>query len=396
VLTAQLRGRDPPLDQKDFDRECLALENAINRIEQEINSINQIEQPLAAPQINAETETQSPPQRFSAPVSTGVADQAKISPSKKILTVLSNIAMGGAGLLMMVLFAIIPTALVLGGALIADKVLHYLVWPVVIVFLLCVVIFLPLSVFRETRTVSAIGFMISSYVFGASAWFAGLLGSYTYFGLVGTVLALCFFGFGVVPVGIIGALVHSDWMAAGLLFGGLILTFGTRAMAAWMVVKVENDQRTYRPPQPDSAVIRALKYFFSFSGRFNRANFWIVYGIAFLMTVVPPAVIEIIFPDNSAINAVVGVWCILWFVSIQAVAARRLHDLGYSGLWLLAYFAVYVAAYAALDRDFGMLTLLVIICLGVVPGNKGANRFGGEPPSSGGLPTIGDRELVPQ
>ena len=277
VLTAQLRGRDPPLDQKDFNREFLALENAINRIEQ----------PLAAPQINAETETQSPPQRFSAPVSTGVADQAKISPSKKILTVLSNIAMGGAGLLMMVLFAIIPTALVLGGALVADKVLHYLVWPVAIAFVLCVVIFLPLCLFRATRMVSAIGFLISSYVFGASAWFAGLLGSYTYFGLVGTVLALCFFGFGVVPVGIIGALVHSDWMAAGLLFGGLILTFGTRAMAAWMVVKVENDQRTYRPPQPDSAVIRALKYFFSFSGRFNRANFWIGYGIAFLMTSIP-------------------------------------------------------------------------------------------------------------
>src|SRR6516162_9477753 len=36
TLTARLRGRDPPLDQKDFDRECLALENAINRIEREI------------------------------------------------------------------------------------------------------------------------------------------------------------------------------------------------------------------------------------------------------------------------------------------------------------------------------------------------------------------------
>jgi hypothetical protein len=120
-----------------------------------------------------------------------------------------------------------------------------------------------------------------------SAWFAGLLASYTYCGLFWSVIALFFVGIGVVPLGIIGALVHSDWIAAGLLFGGLVLTFGARAMGAWMEVKVESDQRTYRPPQPDSAAIRALKYCFSFYGRFNRANFWIGYGIAFLMTSIP-------------------------------------------------------------------------------------------------------------
>jgi hypothetical protein len=61
--TAQLRRLDPPLDTKNFDRQCLALENAINRIEQEITD----RQTLAAYQANAETGTQSPQQQFFAP-----------------------------------------------------------------------------------------------------------------------------------------------------------------------------------------------------------------------------------------------------------------------------------------------------------------------------------------
>ena len=130
----------------------------------------------------------------------------------------------------MIVLAAVPVILLTGGAWIAPKILDYLAWPVAIAFLFCLIVFLPLSLFRKTRSLSSVGFLISSYIFGASAWFAGLLASYIYCGAFWTVLALFAFGVGVVPLGIIGALVHTDWMAAGLLFGGLVLTYGARAI----------------------------------------------------------------------------------------------------------------------------------------------------------------------
>jgi uncharacterized membrane protein YhaH (DUF805 family) len=90
-----------------------------------------------------------------------------------------------------------------------------------------------------------------------------------------------------------------------------------------------------------------------------------------------------ISPNNTTLELIGGVWGILWFVSTQAIATKRLHDLGYSGLWLLAYFAIFFAASLILRRshpeiDVGLLSLIGIIWLGAAPGKKGANRFGEE------------------
>jgi uncharacterized membrane protein YhaH (DUF805 family) len=149
--------------------------------------------------------------------------------------------------------------------------------------------------------------------------------------------------------------------------------------------------------ESDGTAIRALKFCFSFFGRFNRKSFWIGYGIGFLMIMIPIFAIETTIPDNKVAVTIGGLWYMVWLVSMLAVLTKRLHDLDYSGLWLLAFFVVVpVAVTLALpgQRDLvGTLGGIGIICLGIVPGNKGANRFGA-PPSSGALPTIGDGELL--
>jgi uncharacterized membrane protein YhaH (DUF805 family) len=316
--------------------------------------------------------------------STSVVDQGRISTSKKIIGVLSNTATIILGLVVMIGLTAIPVVLVYWGGWAAPKILEYMVWPVQISFVLCVLIFLPLSLFRTTRFISAIGFMISSYIFGASTWFAGLLALYISFGTVATVIALCFFAIGVVPLGIIGAIIHKEWMAAGILFGSLVLTYGTRVMGAWMAALAEAAPKADKRHQPDGFAIRALKFCFSFFGRFNRKNFWIGYGIGFAMSTIPMAIIETISPDNSILELIGAFWGILWFVSSQAIAAKRLHDLGYSGLWLLAYFAIFFAGSLVLRRshpeiDVGLLSLMGVIWLGAMPSQKGFNRFGPEP-----------------
>lgn len=373
ALIAQLRAIDPPLADKDVERQRLALDDAIEQVEQE----NVLQQQAVLHRIMTETKLQNaettdhllPDQSPSTDVRTS---------RKKLLSTISNVATTGAGLVVMLALLAIPVLLVLGGVWISEKALDFLVWPVQIAFLLCVLIFLPLSIFRTTRFVSAMGFIISSYVFGASAWFAGLLASYIYFGTFWTVVALFMVAIGVVPLGIVGALFHKDWQAAGLLFGGLVLTFATRAMGAWMGAKIENGKNFDQRLRPAGSVVRALKFCFGFTGRFNRKNFWIGYGIAFVMTMVPILAIETIAPNNSILELVGGLWSILWFVSILAIGTKRLHDVGYSGLLLLAYFALATAAEVMPQtRPFeSILAGICVIWLGAAPGEKNPNRFG--------------------
>jgi hypothetical protein len=120
---------------------------------------------------------------------------------------------------------------------ISDRAIDYMYWPVNIAFAACIFIFAPLSLFRRTRAFSAGGFLVSSFVFGACTWLAGVLATYDYLGAVWVFIGLAVIGVGIVPIGIVGAMIHSDWLAAGLLFGSLVMTFGTRligaAIGAW-------------------------------------------------------------------------------------------------------------------------------------------------------------------
>jgi hypothetical protein len=45
---------------------------------------------------------------------------------------------------------------------------------------------------------------------------------------------------GVVPLGIIGAIIKADWQAVGALACGIILTYGSRTFALWLSSKKRN------------------------------------------------------------------------------------------------------------------------------------------------------------
>ena len=53
--------------------------------------------------------------------------------------------------------------------------------------------------------------------------------------------------------------------------------------------------------------------------------------------------IEAIIPDKEVAATIGGLWCMVWFVSILAVATKRLHDLELSGLTLLVFFLLSAA-----------------------------------------------------
>jgi uncharacterized membrane protein YhaH (DUF805 family) len=126
---------------------------------------------------------------------------------------------------------------------------------------------------------------------------------------------------------------------------------------------------------------------FGFSGRINRAKFWlgqlvltVVDLLNYALTLIPPiATLAVIF---LGIPMIVGV---------VAISVKRLHDLGRTGYWLLA-FALANGATSTIEimapgREIvlaALVTNLIVVFLfigwlGGVRGTIGANQYGPDP-----------------
>jgi len=131
---------------------------------------------------------------------------------------------------------------------------------------------------------------------------------------------------------------------------------------------------------------------FSFLGRINRANYWIGIGIAFGMMWLTLPVVFLLEPEGGYWNRAIGLWVLLWGVSLLAVMQKRLHDLDISGWWLLGFIFLLFLGTSGFGAGFpyslgpsalkgiGNIAVLVgIIWLGSAKGTKGSNRFGPDP-----------------
>jgi hypothetical protein len=107
-------------------------------------------------------------------------------------------------------------------------------WLVKIALAVCAVFLVPLALFQATRHLSRQGFFVASYLFGSVTWIFAVVTTYYHLGLFWTLIGIATLFVGVVPLGIIGTAIRSDWMAAGLLIGGIVVTCATRAVAIWL------------------------------------------------------------------------------------------------------------------------------------------------------------------
>jgi hypothetical protein len=112
--------------------------------------------------------------------------------------------------------------------------LQFLRWPFNVALGLGIVVLLPLSRFASTLTVSAVGLLACSFVFAATTGMAAVVATHEYLGTFWTIAGLLGFVVGIVPLGIIAAIMKSDWMTIWLLCAGLSLTFGVRLLATWL------------------------------------------------------------------------------------------------------------------------------------------------------------------
>jgi uncharacterized membrane protein YhaH (DUF805 family) len=126
---------------------------------------------------------------------------------------------------------------------------------------------------------------------------------------------------------------------------------------------------------------------FGYTGRINRAKYWIAVLIYFIATA---AIVGFIFVLPFAGMALAVIGYIAMIVSGVMVGIKRLHDRDKSGWWLLLFYLVPGLLSGAGTQVEGMgnavlsliglaITVWMIVELGCLRGTIGPNRFGPDP-----------------
>ena len=237
TFTALLKGQKPPLSEADIDRHQLALESAIRRVELEASSnTNQTPERSRTVQL-------PPPNQPTAP--TAIPKKDKIVSSKKRVTTSTQYfskaitSTGGVlfGIALFVGMTLAAALYIRGIVWVSEHVIEYLMPLIAITIILCLFILLPLGIFRKTRPVSAIGFIVASYLFGVTTWILGLLTTLQYWGGIGVAIGMFLGIVGIVPLGIIASAFNYDWWSVGGLITGLFITYGSRALGLGLEAK---------------------------------------------------------------------------------------------------------------------------------------------------------------
>jgi heme/copper-type cytochrome/quinol oxidase subunit 4 len=161
-----------------------------------------------------------------------------------MLSQLKGVGAFALGVLLLVGITVLALGVISGGAWLAAK-----IYPIVSVIsamalALSLLVLIPMTLFERTREAGASGLMIASVIFGASLWLWSLVFTYETWGVIAVFIGKFLFGVGIVPVAMLAALVNGLWSILGQLFLGLVLTFGTRFLAAWIAAR--EDARRHR------------------------------------------------------------------------------------------------------------------------------------------------------
>ena len=134
-------------------------------------------------------------------------------------------------------------------------------------------------------------------------------------------------------------------------------------------------------------------FFLSFKGRISRQEFWLGYALTILLVLLlrPRAqdlMLALARPASGPwtrgeLDAALLLGKMLPYAIIAwpllTLYAKRLHDLDFSGWWLLGFFVVIAAVEANGLVPKGYLSAALFAVVGFVPGRRGDNRFGSDP-----------------
>ena len=181
----------------------------------------------------------------------------------------------------------------------------------------------------------------------------------------------------------------SDWKRAGD-----VPELNVRASGAPPLQPMRDGAPAYRgTPMPDESNVGFARLWFGFSGRANRAKYWLValVNVAIMLLLGGVAAVA----NSAPVWIVAGLVMLALTVSGIAVSIRRLHDRAKSGWWVLLFIvgpAVLqgigamltaalgnpVALYALSTAGFA-ISIWAFVELGCLRGTIGDNRYGPDP-----------------
>lgn len=127
----------------------------------------------------------------------------------------------------------------------SEKVLPWLLDAGRIAFDICIVIILPLCIFRKTRPWAGVGLYIASYLFGTILFAFACIVVVQIWGYFGLIVGLIIAGVGVVPVAFLATLFHAAWPLLLDLIIGTVLTFGTRALGMYLASRGPTEEEPF-------------------------------------------------------------------------------------------------------------------------------------------------------
>lgn len=140
------------------------------------------------------------------------------------------------GILLLVAF------LLRGMVWVSEIALPWLQFASEIAFGICLLVFLPLCIFRKTRPWAGLGFYWTSFVFGTFLFAEACIIDVQIWGYGALFVGLFLAGVGVVPVALIATAVHSAWPLFGDVVIGVVLTFGTRYLGVRLLEQQEREE----------------------------------------------------------------------------------------------------------------------------------------------------------
>lgn len=158
---------------------------------------------------------------------------------------IKNIGAFVLGIGFLFLLLLVSVLMIQGAVWVGEHVMQWLINLTWIAFGINLFILLPLSFFRKTGMFGGIGMFISSYVFGLTLWFMGLLLTYFTWGFFGIFIGLILGGVGVVPVAMLAMLLNGELFVLFVLVLLLILTFGLKALGIYMAGRAEEKNDEY-------------------------------------------------------------------------------------------------------------------------------------------------------
>jgi hypothetical protein len=211
-----------------------ALEAGIKKVEQAL-SIGQTQtadaaktEPTQAHPVSQETNAANGPADTLPAVLRSIRDPTlpRIMPIRKTFVYVNRVLLG----VTCVISIAFATTIFLRPSWVT-LILGYLLFAAYSAVILCTLGMLPIAQAKVSKVGLLCTFLVSSYLLGMTTWLLGVLITLQYWGKMGLVIGLCLGIVGVVPLGIVAAIMNADWSMVAMMIIGMLVTYGARDLA---------------------------------------------------------------------------------------------------------------------------------------------------------------------